>query len=178
MDHLEMVEKLREKANVSYEEASAALEKCNWDLLDALLLLESEGKLHREGETPKQEAYTTRPQPKSEKKANHGGLAVLLRGLAHAIRRLNSVELLIKKGDEVKLELSMTVVLLLLILSFWGVAIAAVVAMIFGCRFSVKGLSFDTPVNEAMNKAGDFVDEVVKAGPTVVVVTNEKNDKE
>ena len=64
MDHLEMVEKLREKANVSYEEASAALEKCNWDLLDALLLLESEGKLHREGETPKPTPPARSPSPK------------------------------------------------------------------------------------------------------------------
>ena len=46
MDHLEMVEKLREKANVTYDEARTALEVCNWDLLDALLLLENEGKLN------------------------------------------------------------------------------------------------------------------------------------
>ena len=178
MDHLEMVEKLREKANVSYEEASAALEKCNWDLLDALLLLEGEGRLHRESSAPKQETYTTRPAPKAEKKANHGGLAVLLRGLAQAVRRLNSVELLIKKDNKVALELSMTVVLLLLLLSFWGVAIAAGVAMIFGCRFAVKGLSFDDSVNQAMDKAGNFVDEVAKAGPTVVVVNSDKTDEE
>ena len=40
MDHLEMVEKLRAKANVSYEEARDALEACDWDLLDALLMLQ------------------------------------------------------------------------------------------------------------------------------------------
>lgn len=178
MDHLEMVEKLREKTNVSYEEASAALEKCNWDLLDALLLLESEGKLHREGEAPKQEAYTTRPQPKAEKKANHGGLAVLMKGLAQVVRRLNSVQLLIKKNGEVRLELPASVVLLLLVISVWMVAIVAVISMFFGYRFAVKGLSFDDSVNAAMDKAGDFVDDVAKAGPTIVVVTNEKNDEE
>ena len=48
MDHLEMVEKLRAKANVSYEEARDALEACDWDLLDALLMLESEGRLNEE----------------------------------------------------------------------------------------------------------------------------------
>ena len=45
MNEYEKVEKLREKANVSYEEAKAALEKCNWDLLDAIVLLEREGKI-------------------------------------------------------------------------------------------------------------------------------------
>ena len=172
MDHLEMVEKLREKANVSYEEASAALEKCNWDLLDALLMLEGEGRLNSEGDAPNQEKYTTRVQPKAEKKAGHGGLAVLMKGLAQVVRRLNSVQLLIKKNGEVRLELPMSVVLLLVVISIWAVGIAAVVAMFFGYRFAVKGLSFDDSVNAAMDKAGSFVDDVAKAGPTVVIIEN------
>ena len=169
MDHLEMVEKLREKANVSYEEASAALEKCNWDLLDALLMLEGEGRLHRDNDAPKKEEYTTRVQPKPEKKANHGGFAMLMRGLAQAIRRLNTVQRLIKKNGEV---------LLLIIISIWAVGIVAVVAMFFGYRFAVKGLSFDDSVNAAMDKAGTFVDDVAKAGPTVVIIDNNKTEQE
>ena len=177
MDHFEMVEKLREKANVSYEEASAALEKCNWDLLDALLMLESEGKLHRDDDAaPKQETYTTRPQPKAEKKVIHGGLPMLLRGLAQVIRRLNARELLIKKGGKVQLELPMSVVVLLLILSIWGFAIFAVIFMLFGFRFAIKGLSFVDSVNTAMDKAGDFMDDVAKAGPTVVIIDDAKED--
>ena len=39
MDLFEKVEKLREKANVTYEEAKAALEKADGDLLDALATL-------------------------------------------------------------------------------------------------------------------------------------------
>ena len=46
MDHYEMVEILRNKANVTYEEAKAALEASDWDMLDALVLLESEGKVN------------------------------------------------------------------------------------------------------------------------------------
>ena len=46
MDHYEMVENLRTKANVTYEEAKAALEASDWDMLDALVLLESEGKVN------------------------------------------------------------------------------------------------------------------------------------
>lgn len=172
MDHLEMVEKLREKANVSYEEASAALEKCNWDLLDALLMLEGEGRLNRDSEAPEKKEYTTRVQPKAEKKANHGGFAMLMKGIAQVIRRLNAVQLLIKKNGEVRLELPMSVVLLLIIISIWAVGIAAVVAMFFGYRFAVKGLSFDDSVNAAMDKAGTFVDDVAKAGPTVVIIEN------
>ena len=45
MDNFEKVEKLREKAGVSYEEAKAALEQCNYDLLDAMISLEKQGKV-------------------------------------------------------------------------------------------------------------------------------------
>ena len=37
MEQLEKVEKLRERADVSYEEAKEALEACDWDLLDAMV---------------------------------------------------------------------------------------------------------------------------------------------
>ena len=43
MDHLEMVEKLAQKAGVSYEDAKMALEACGWDMLDALVYLEKLG---------------------------------------------------------------------------------------------------------------------------------------
>ena len=44
MDNFEKVEKIREKTGVSYEEAKAALEANNYDLLDAVIYLEKQGK--------------------------------------------------------------------------------------------------------------------------------------
>ena len=44
MDHLEMLEVLRDRANVSYEEAKAVLEETNWELLDAMVAIEKAGK--------------------------------------------------------------------------------------------------------------------------------------
>ena len=55
MDIFEKVEKLVEKAGVSYEDAKAALDKANGDLLDAMIILEKEGK----AEAPKQSSYST-----------------------------------------------------------------------------------------------------------------------
>ena len=40
MEQLEKVEKLRQRANVSYEEAKEALEASDWDLLDAMVYLD------------------------------------------------------------------------------------------------------------------------------------------
>jgi hypothetical protein len=44
MTTLEQVEKLRDRANVSFEQAKLALEEANGDLLDALIILERQGK--------------------------------------------------------------------------------------------------------------------------------------
>ena len=47
MDNIEMIEKLREKADVTYDEAKEILESLNWNMLDALIALEKEGKLKK-----------------------------------------------------------------------------------------------------------------------------------
>ena len=45
MDNFEKVEKLVQKANVSYEDAKQALEEANGDMLDAMIALEKQGKV-------------------------------------------------------------------------------------------------------------------------------------
>ena len=45
MATIEQVEKLRSKANVSYEEAKNALEACGDDILEAMIYLEKQGKV-------------------------------------------------------------------------------------------------------------------------------------
>jgi len=46
MTTLEQVEKLCAMANISYEEAKAALDVANGDLLEAIIYLEKQGKVH------------------------------------------------------------------------------------------------------------------------------------
>ena len=47
MDKLNLVEKLREKTGITYEEAKCVLEINNWDILDSILYLEEQGKVKR-----------------------------------------------------------------------------------------------------------------------------------
>lgn len=179
MDHLEMVEKLREKANVSYEEANDALEACDWDLLDALLMLESEGRLHEIEDA----AYSTREesaQPEKEapkrKHRDKGLIATLLQALGGLIKKGNEVSIQISKNGEVKIALPLTAVVIALIFMFWWMLIAAAVSMVFGYRYSVKGLSIDESINSAMDKAGAFVDNAVKPCEVKIVVDADKDE--
>ena len=45
MERYEMAEALRNKAKVSYDEARRALEASGWDMLQAMVILEKEGRL-------------------------------------------------------------------------------------------------------------------------------------
>lgn len=56
MATLDQVEKLRERANVSYEDAKAALEIAHDDLLEAVIYLERQGKI----DGPDMNSYNTR----------------------------------------------------------------------------------------------------------------------
>src|SRR5690554_445617 len=71
MDRLEKIEKLRERAQVSYDEARAAYDEANGDLLDALILLEKQGKVA----PPKGDGYyrseQTVSEPVTEEKEEH-----------------------------------------------------------------------------------------------------------
>ena len=48
MDNYQKVEQLVNKAGCSFEDAKAALEGCGWDMLDAVISLEREGKIKKE----------------------------------------------------------------------------------------------------------------------------------
>ncbi|WP_461368815.1 DUF4342 domain-containing protein [Candidatus Darwinibacter acetoxidans] len=67
MERLEKIEKLRERAQVSYDEAKEALEVANGDLLDALIYLEEQGKV----KPPSGDGYF-RSQADDEEKEEEG----------------------------------------------------------------------------------------------------------
>ena len=87
MDNFEKVEKLRERASVSYEEAKAALEESGWDILDAMVLLEKQGKTNGPQKTSystdydQQEEYTPVTKTVYDEKREKGRAARSIRGL-------------------------------------------------------------------------------------------------
>ena len=160
MDHFEMVEKLRTKANVSYEEAKAALEKSDWDMLDALVLLESEGKVNG---APEAKEYTT--QEKKEYSWNTGSGEVKVTFYSALSKRWDWIKKLFqkgnanqfvitRKGDEL-IAMPITVLALLLI-CFWPFSLIVLfVGLFLGARYSFRGPDINTNVNAFMNKAQD-----------------------
>ena len=159
MDHFEMVEKLRQKANVSYEEAKAALEASDWDILDALVLLESEGKVKNENGASE---YTTQETPAKHVVEETADWKENLRRLWNYLRKLfrkgNANNFVVRgKKEKVEMEMPVTVLILLLICLEPFSIIAFIGGLLCGCRYSFQGPDVSSKVNDAMDKAADAV---------------------
>ena len=160
MDHFEMVEKLRAKANVTYEEAKAALEASDWDMLDALVLLESEGKVSKTiPEFTTKEKEETRRFVRSEK----GNLSKLGAWIRKMIDLGNKNQFVISRKGEEMAALPLTVTALLMIL-VWPFSLIVLFAGFFlGTRYAFCGPDINTAVNSFVNKAQEKTAKAVEA---------------
>ena len=165
MTHYEMAEKLAEKMNVTLEEAKTALEACDWEMLDAALMLEKEHGADSE------RAYTTRPEPEEERsrreqaKERRRGAVKSLGDLVRSLFNMgNRNRFEVRKGDEVTLELPVTVLVLLLIFAFWVCIPLLVIGLFAGCRYSFSGrdLGRDS-INSTLGKASEAAEHVKRA---------------
>lgn len=165
MTNFEMVEMLREKANVSYEEAKAALERADWDLLDAMVLLEKEGKVvDREAGG----SYSTRSEEKVEPEKKHrgpDGLRSALKWLgqkaAWLLRIGNTNHFVVSRGGREQFSLPVTVCAVLLICGFWLVLALLVIGLFCGMRYSFSGAELGKKsINDAMDRAADAAENV------------------
>lgn len=165
MEQMELIEALREKTGCSYSEARAAVAESGEDLLEALCWLEDHGKTQLVGaacSTSQREAPEPEPQPEREKResAFSRGCKDLWHGICDLLRWANRTLLVVKNRDGgVELRIPLTAVVLLLIVCFWFVVAAVVLALFCGLRFSFEGPISDD-LNAAMGKATDFVESV------------------
>ncbi|MCR5687471.1 MAG: DUF4342 domain-containing protein [Lachnospiraceae bacterium] len=162
MDTFEKVEKLREKANVSFEEAKAALEEANGDLLDAMILLEKQGKAES-----RRESFSTKDsvtdvmvvdQPEEKKERKRGNAFTdKLKVLWH-----KSCEnyFVIERNEQTIVNLPIWVFIIILVFT-WHVTLAAmIVALFFGCRYSFRGASEMKLANDVCDKVSEAADKV------------------
>lgn len=160
MDHFETVEKLRQKANVSYEDAKNALEHSDWDLLDALVYLEKEGKIVNEGTasyTTKKETETNKPQSNSY---TGGIFQRLFDFITQGINRINQLELMVYRKSKLLFSLPLLAFILLMIFTFRITLPIMVVALFFGITYKFKGSKGVEGVNRVMDKAADMMENI------------------
>ncbi len=168
MERMEKVEKLRERANVSYEEAKAALEANEWDLLDAMVALEKAGKTG----APKQQNYSTSydqheeyiPVKKTVEEQQKKDQPRPGRTIRQMFRRFfdicrDNAFCITHKGNEiVRMPLLAAVVILLFT---WKIAIPVMlVALLFGIRYNFEGKDDLKEANAFMETAGNAAESL------------------
>ena len=158
MEHIEMVEKLRERADVSYEEAKAALEDNNWDLLDAMVQLEREGKMHYEYSseyTTKEEAEAKQEKREEKKEKSKSAINSFFEEIKRLIKLANDRNLVISKDNKQITSIPISIVILILILTapaFGAIVFVAIVAYFFGVRYSIsKGQDYVKHAEDAQD---------------------------
>jgi len=175
MTTLEQVEKLREKTNVSYDDAKAALEAAGGDLLEAIIYLEKMGKVaapagggYYNSEQSSQGSGCKNNKHKEnncQSRESFGSMVKRFgRYCAKLIHRGNINTFEVYKGNELKIALPVTVLALLLIFVFWVTVPLIIVGLFCGFRYSFNGPDLGKQsVNDAMDNAANTAENIKKS---------------
>ena len=148
MTQYEMTEKLSEKMNVTLEEAKAALEANDWNMLDAALQLGQ-----------------ARGTAKKAEAAQGCGILKKIGGAVHGlIARGNRNRFTVRRNDATVVELPVTILALLMLFSFGFCAFLLVIGLFAGCRYSFSGQDLGREgINSALDKAADAAEHMKQA---------------
>lgn len=173
---IEQVTKLREYADISFEEAKAALEETNGDILEAIVNLEKKGKINApkgggnystasEGDKTQQDAAGTGAKQQPEKDSASFGELVgrFFRWCGRIIHRGNINSLEVSRNNEKLMSIPVTVLVLLLIFIFWITIPLMIIGLFFGYsyRFAGPDLGRDN-VNKAMESVSEAAENFKK----------------
>lgn len=164
---LEQVERLREKANVSYGQAKQALEYSGGNLLDALIYLEENGVIPR----PENACYSTKAQcrPPVEEEISAVPAPPVRpkrrRGLRWFFRRCRSWlvdnELEVWRRGEPITSLPVLILAILLIFAYYITVPLLVGGLFFGFRYRFSGPDLDRElINQSMDTAADTAQDL------------------
>ncbi|BDU81557.1 hypothetical protein [Clostridium perfringens] len=171
MEKLKLVDKLKNKANISYEEAKDVLEKSNWDMLEAMLYLEAHGKVQKPSisifyTNESKESYNEDGEEVNLKKdtnennfENKNGFEGVFEAICKAIDTCNNIFIEIIRNSRVILKIPFTVLIVLLFFAFWIVIPLMIIGLFFNMEFLVSSKKIDV---DKINKVFKETSKVVK----------------
>lgn len=133
---LELIDELKRRANVSYEEARDALEKTNGDMVEALIYLEKQNKVNQE----KESSFFTI--------------------VKKIIKKGNRTKFIVRKAETTILSLPVTAVVIITVVAPYVTVIGLIVALLTGYKIKFQGKNGeDMKVNETIDKVTNIVDK-------------------
>lgn len=163
MDNFEKVEKLKEHANVSYEEAKQALESSNWDILDAMIYLEQNGKVHG----PEQSSFSTQAEKIviDDDKEQKESLGNLIRRFGNWcvkwIEKGNNNSFCVEKDNKEIFRVPVTLLVVMIFFAFWVVVPLMVIGLFCNVRYQFAGPDVKSvDINKAMDGAAEAAENI------------------
>lgn len=152
MTKLEQIEKLRERANVTYDEAKDALDRADGDLLEALITLERQGKV-----TPPEGGgyYTSTNEAASHGERanrNHHSSSVDRESFSETLGKIgrfcldiinkgNASSFEVLKDEQSKAKMPITVLVLLGIFLPWVTIPLIIIGLALGYKYRFNGFT-------------------------------------
>ncbi len=168
VDKLNLVEKLREKTGITYEDAKRVLEINNWDILDAILDLEKQEKVkgpsvsifytneYKESYEEENTEYNFEEIKKDSNYKSNNTFEGIFEVICKAIDTCNNIFIEIKGKNNFFLKFPLTVVIVLLIFGFWLLIPLVVIGLFLDIEFSVESKKINT------NKINDILSKILK----------------
>lgn len=163
MEQFEKVEKLREKTGVSYEDAKKALEEHDWDMLEAIVALENEGKIKK----PEVSTYTTghsgngefenasRTYEENSSRMTFGQMAdKFFQWCGKIIKKGCENFFEVKKNGKEIINIPVIVLVIFILVAFWVTVPLLIIGMFCGFKYSFRGdMAGTIDINSACDKA-------------------------
>ena len=147
----ENVRRLSRYAGISTEEARAALEAAGGDALEALALLERQGRIHLDTTAGRARSDPNAPDPRVSPPAAAPEPEPEPERGNRVWRWLTENRLECRKGERC-FEVPMAALIALVLLAFWAVAALLLAGLCFGWRYRFAGPDLGKPrVNKVMN---------------------------
>lgn len=173
---IEQVEKLREKANVTYGEAKNALDACDGDILEAMIYLEQQGKVQsppNDGQYRYGQQETLSAQENSGDEKDKGSqtsgesfsslLGRFFRWCGMILVKGNTNTFEVSRNGTQIISVPVTILVVLLILAFWVVLPLIIIGLFFNCRYSFQGPDLGrADVNNVMDSAAEAAENIKK----------------
>jgi hypothetical protein len=175
MENHKLIDKLKNETNISYEEAKNAMEKSNWDILDAFVYLEEKGEIQKPSVSI---FYTNEYKENSEVTINKNqennynnrkkdntfeGIFVKV---CKMIDICNNIFFEIKKENKTFLRMPITVVILLLLFAFWLAIPLFIVGLFFDIEFSLSGNRIEiNKINHILKVMSENIKKVKDKSP-------------
>lgn len=150
---LEKIELVKDRTGVSYKEAKEALESTDGSVVDAIIAIEESIDIKAKSKLGEQSA-------------------VIVEKIKNAIRKGNVSKIIVRKGDEVMLNLPVSVSIIGSVLAPWA-AVAGIIA-VFGTKCTIELVKDNGDVVDISEIATDTFEDVVEKGSVIADEVKEK----